>query len=32
MTFEAVVQTAVPLRSFLVGRDLVRAQMRRVLR
>lgn len=31
-TFEAVVQTAIPLKSFLVGRDMVRVSMRRVLR
>ena len=31
-TFEATVQTAIPLKSFLVGRDMVRVSMRRVLR
>jgi hypothetical protein len=31
-TFEAVVQTAIPLKAFLVGKDMVRVTMRRVLR
>jgi SpoIVB peptidase S55 len=31
-TFEAVVQTAIPLKAFLVGRDMVRVTMRSVLR
>ena len=31
-TFEAVVQTAIPLKSFLVGKDMVRVTMRSVLR
>ncbi len=31
-TFEAVVQTAIPLKAFLVGKDMVRVTMRSVLR